>query len=374
MYRIAVIGAAGFTGAEVVRLVLGHPEFELVAASSDSDAGKRLAAVYPFFEGRTELTFVPHQEVLDAVGGSAGADAASAPSDIDLVFLAVPHTVSMQMAPALLAGGVSVVDLSADFRLHEAWIFEKWYGTAHTAPELIKRAVYGLPEVYREQLLAAATRRAETGEAALVANPGCYPTASTLAALPVLQAGLANAGDIVVINAISGVSGAGRASTPTTQFCLANENLNAYGAVTHRHTPEIVQTLSHIAGYKVDLQFTPHLAPVNRGMISTVAVRLSELAAEEQDAQSIWQLYADAYAEEPFVQLLGAGIMPKSASVTGGNHAQVGVAYDAYTRMVVASCAIDNLGKGAASQAVQNANIVLGLDETTGLATAGMLL
>ncbi len=363
MYRVAVIGAAGFAGAEAVRLLLAHPCFELVAASSDGDAGKPLAEAYPFFSGRTELTFVPHQTVLDY-------DSAS----LDLAFLAVPHTVGMQMAPLLLKRGISVIDLSADFRLHETGIYEMWYGTPHVAPELIERAVYGMPEVYRTALAVLAQKRAEHGEAALVANPGCYPTASVLAALPVVKAGLMDAQEILVINAISGVSGAGKAPTATTQFCLANESLGAYGVTTHRHTPEIAQTLSQVAGHKIALQFTPHLAPLNRGMVATVTMRLSEATAERTDAQSIWQLYATAYENEPFVQMLPQGLMPKSGNVKYGNYAHVGVAWDASTRMVVASCAIDNLGKGAAAQAVQCANILFSLNETEGLAGEGGLL
>jgi N-acetyl-gamma-glutamyl-phosphate reductase len=361
--RVAVIGAAGFAGAEAVRLLLAHPEFELVAASSSGDEGKLLSEVYPSFLGRTELRFVAHEKVLEYTGSS-----------LDAAFLAVPHTVGMQMAPELLAQGISIIDLSADFRLHQAWIYEKWYGVTHAAPELIKKAVYGMPEVYRDALVLQAGRRAKQGEAALVANPGCYPTASVLAALPVMKAGLMDPKEILVINAISGVSGAGKAPTATTQFCLANESLNAYGVTTHRHTPEIIQTLSHVADRKVDIQFTPHLAPLNRGMVSTVTMRLSKEVAAQASVESVWQLYAQAYAGEPFVQVLPRGEMPKSAHVKQSNNAHIGVAYDAYTRMVVASCAIDNLGKGAAAQAVQCANILFALDETAGLAQEGGLL
>ncbi|MDR1358417.1 MAG: N-acetyl-gamma-glutamyl-phosphate reductase [Coriobacteriales bacterium] len=363
MYNVAIIGAAGFTGAEAVRLLLSHPEFALLAASSDSEAGKPLAQVYPAFYGRTELAYVRHEAVLSEHA-----------SGLDLVLLAIPHTQALQLVPQLLSAGVSVIDLSADFRLNDAAVYENWYGVAHTAPDLLASAVYGLPEVYRRELAACAQRRAESGEAALVANPGCYPTASVLAALPVVSTGLMDADEVVVVNAISGVSGAGKKPTETTQFCLANENLNAYGVTTHRHTPEIAQTLSHLAGHVVSLQFTPHLAPLNRGMVATVAMRLSKAAAAETNAETIQQLYEEAFAGEPFVQVLPQGSMPRSSSVKFSNSAHIGVACDVSTRMVVASCAIDNLGKGAASQAIQCANILFSLDEKTGLAHEGGLL
>lgn len=363
MYKVAVIGAAGYAGIEVTRLVLAHPNFELVAASSDGEAGKPLAQVYPYFLGRTNLAFVDHETVL--------AQQIDAP---DLIFLAVPHTAAMELVPSLLKAGIHVIDLSADFRLHEAATFEAWYGMPHTAPELLGHSVYGLPEAYRSALTAQALRRAQHSEAALIANPGCYPTASTLAALPVVKAGLVEAEGVIVIDAISGVSGAGKKPSEATQFCLANESLGAYGAVTHRHTPEIAQNLAYLAGQSLAVQFTPHLAPLNRGMIATVNMRLSKEAAKAAHAKSIQRLYEDAYAQEPFVQVLEQGSMPKSGSVKHSNTAQVGVAYDASTRMVVASCAIDNLGKGAASQAIQCANILFSLDETTGLVNEGVLL
>lgn len=362
-YNVAIIGAAGFTGAELVRLLLAHPHFDLVAVSSDTDAGKPLAEVYPNFLGRTELSLVPHQTILSELEAKP-----------DVVFLAVPHTAAMKMAAVLITQGIAVIDLSADFRLNAVEEYEQWYGAEHSAPELLTHAVYGLPEVFRAELSALSKKREEADTPVLVANPGCYPTASTLAAMPVVKAGLLSADDIVVINAISGVSGAGRKATETTQFCLANESLNAYGVTTHRHTPEIAQTLSRIAQDTVKVQFTPHLAPLNRGMVSTVALRLSESAAEQANAESIYKLYEQCYQDEPFVHVVPRGAMPKSSSVKYSNHAHVGVNYDAANRMVVASCVIDNLGKGAAAQAVQCANIVFTLDETAGLVHEGGLL
>lgn len=362
MYRCAVIGAAGFTGMELVRLLLTHPQFVLERISSDSEVGKTLAEVNPFFAGRTELSFVEHANILKCSA-----------AQIDFAFLAVPHTAAMDLAGTLLAKGISVIDLSADFRLQQPADYRAWYGSVHSAPELLAKAVYGLPEVYRSQLKHLAVCRA-SGEAVLVANPGCYPTATTLAALPILAAGWHKPEAVVVVNAISGVTGAGKKPSDITHYCLANENLNAYGVTTHRHTPEICQTFAHVAAEKVAVQFTPHLAPLNRGMVSTVAIALSPAAAEQATAESIQALYEQRYAEEPFVQVLPAGQMPKSSSVKYSNNAQVGVVYDASTQMVVASCAIDNLGKGASAQAVQNANLIFSLKEICGLSNEGGLL
>lgn len=362
MYNVAILGANGFVGAELMRLVLSHPQLNLVAASSDSDAGKPVSTVYPSFVGHTDLQLVSHETVLTL-------DEAS----IDLAFLPVPHTAAMALAPRLLDNGIPVIDLSADFRLHEAATYEQWYGVEHTAPELLSEVVYGMPEMFRTELTALAEQFKQSTPV-LVANPGCYPTASTLAALPTLKAHCLNEQDVIIINAISGVSGAGKKATETTQFCLANESVNAYGATSHRHTPEIIQNMSTLAGYDTLVQFTPHLAPLNRGMVSTVTLRLSEEAAKTADAQSIQQLYQDAYAAEPFVHVLPYGQMPKSSSVRYSNNAHIGVAYDESTRIVVASCAIDNLGKGAAAQAVQCANIILSLDETAGLKDQGGFL
>ncbi|MDR2108251.1 MAG: N-acetyl-gamma-glutamyl-phosphate reductase [Coriobacteriales bacterium] len=351
MIRTAVIGAAGYTGIELVRWLCAHPAFELTLASSDGEAQKRLDALYPALLGVTEKSFVPHAAVLEA----------AANGELQLAFLAVPHTAAMDLAPTLLAKGATVIDLSADFRLQDAALYEQWYGVAHRAPELLKRAVYGLVELNRAALHDAAAQRA-AGTAALVANPGCYPTASALAAWPALQAGLAAEGPLV-INAISGVSGAGRKPTQTTHFCSASDDLAAYGATTHRHTPEIAQTLSAVAERPLTVIFTPHLAPLVRGMVSTVVIPLQPGVALEECRQA----YLAACADQPFLQLLEPGQMPHSAAVAGTNNAHIGIAFDGASNSLVASCAIDNLGKGAAAQAVQSANLLFGLPEDSGL-------
>ncbi|MDR3052328.1 MAG: N-acetyl-gamma-glutamyl-phosphate reductase [Coriobacteriales bacterium] len=345
--KVAVIGAAGYAGIELVRFVLNHPVFELVAASSDGDAGKALAEVYPALVGQTDAVFSTHDE-------AAAADA------VELAFLAVPHTAALAMAPGLMAQGISVLDLSADFRLKDPASYERWYGVPHTQTGILAAAVYGLPELNRAGLKQLAARRADT--AVLVACPGCYPTASALAVLPALAAGLA-ADAPVVINALSGISGAGKGATATTHFCNANANPNAYGVTTHRHTPEIEQTLSQAAGAPVKIVFTPHLVPLTRGLLATATLQLKPGVS----AAALEAVYLDAYANEPFVQLLPRGIMPRTASVAGSNNAQLGIALDTHTQTLVASCAIDNLGKGAASQAIQCANILCGLAEKTGL-------
>jgi N-acetyl-gamma-glutamyl-phosphate reductase len=262
------------------------------------------------------------------------------------------------MVPKLLARGINVFDLSADFRLKDAAVYEQWYGVKHTAPQLLSCAIYGLPEINRSLLQ---QRNQEQGPV-LIACPGCYPTASTLAIAPTLVVGFVAPGTIVV-NAISGVSGAGRTPRPETQFCAANENVNAYGVATHRHIPEIAQVLAWEAGKEVPFVFIPHLAPLTRGLLATVSVPVRSSVS----ASALESVYRVAYAEEPFIQFLPYGDMPRSASVVGTNNAQVGIKLDEENNMLIASCAIDNLGKGAASQAIQCANVVFGFGETCGL-------
>lgn len=354
--KVCVVGATGYAGVEVCRLVLNHPGMELVMATDRKEAGTRLAAVYPSFEGVTDLELsLPEPEKI--------AEAA------DIAFLAVPHTASLALTPQLLAAGVTVLDLSADYRIHDAETYEAWYNTPHTSPELLSQTVYGLPELNRDGLLGLAKKRA-AGEAVLVAVPGCYPTATALAASPALAAGLAK-GDLVISDAISGVSGAGRGCNARTHYCHANESVEAYGVAKHRHTPEIEQTLSEVAGREMSVVFTPHLAPLTRGLLATVYLE----AAEGVTAEQVQEAYEKAYANEALVTTLAAGSMPATASVFGTARAQVGVALDARRRRtIIASCAIDNLGKGAAAQAMQCANIILGLPETQGIANPAPLV
>ncbi len=344
MLKAGIVGAAGYAGAELVRIILRHPEFELCVATSNSDEGVALSSLYPAFTGVTDLVYTRHDnpELFSC----------------DVVFLATPHTVAMKSAPGLLNAGVSVIDLSADYRLRDRATYEAWYKVEHTSPELLAYATFGLPELNRQAIADAAQKHAG-GEAVLVACAGCYPTATSLAAAPVIELSQG----IVVADAISGVSGAGRSATSRTHFVSANENLEAYGVTSHRHTPEIEQILN-IPGRLI---FTPHLAPASRGLLSTVTIQLTEAARLQETQESIHRRYVSAYADSSFVSVLSLGQQPKTSSVVGTNRAHVGVAYNANAGCVVATCAIDNIVKGAAGQAVQCANLICGFDETTSL-------
>ena len=344
--KAGVIGAAGFAGAELVRLLLRHPGFELVAATSNELAGKSLAEVYPLFTGRTNLKYVAHNDaVLD---------------QCEVVFLAVPHTAALKHAPAFIERGITVIDLSADFRLEDPAVYEQWYKVAHTSTDLLAMRAFGQPELFHQGLEDACAKR-QQGQAVLVGCAGCYPTATTLAAAPAVRLGLVDDKAPIVVDAISGVTGAGKKATARTHFCFANENLEAYGVATHRHTPEIEQIL----GVSDRLVFTPHLAPLNRGLLSTVNLPLA--AGATRDVTKIVESYKEFYRDSAFVTVLDAGVMPKTSSVVGTNCAHIGLAVNERVGMLIAVGAIDNLCKGAANQAVQCANIVFGLPEDLGL-------
>ena len=341
-----IVGAAGFAGIELTRLALRHPDLDLRVVTSNELAGTPVSTEYPGFVGITDLAFTTHDDpALDAC---------------DLVFLAVPHTAALAMAPKLVERGVAVIDLSADFRLKDPAVYERWYAMPHTATDLLARAAFGLPELFPDDLARVAAARA-AGEGVLVACAGCYPTATSLAGAPAIRSGLVSPDAAVVVDAISGVTGAGKKASARTHFCFADENLEAYGVATHRHTPEIEQIL----GIEGRLVFTPHLAPLNRGLLSTVNLPLASDAP--RDTAAIVELYQAFYADDPFVHVLPAPTMPKTSSVVGTNYAHVGLAVNERAGMLVAVGAIDNLGKGAASQAVQCANAVLGLPQTRGL-------
>lgn len=343
MVDVAVVGAAGYAGIEAVRWVIGHPQLRLAATTSAADSGKRLAEVHPALEGATDAVFV--EPDVDAIASSAG-----------VALLAVPHTAAMAMVPELLSRGLTVVDMSADFRLRDAAVYEAWYGTAHTAADLLPQAVYGLPELDRTRLPGAR----------LVACPGCYPTATSLAAFPAFESGVA-VGPRVVVDAKSGVSGAGRSLSVAAHFVSAAETMTPYKAGAHRHTPEMEQVLGEAAGHDISVVFTPHLVPVVRGLLSTVYLDVEEGLTTEQ----VVELYRGRYHAEPFVHVHSAGSMPSTGEVRGTNRASIGLHVDERTNTLIAACAIDNLGKGAAGQAIQCLNAVLGLPETTGLDVTG---
>lgn len=345
MFKVGIIGAAGYAGAELMRIVLRHPEFELCVATSNSDAGTKIADLYPAFQGVTDLAFSRHDapEVLDC----------------DLVFMATPHTVAMKSAPTYLEHGITVIDLSADYRLRDQATYESWYKVEHTSPELLATACFGQPETHPEEMARGAAEHAQ-GKAVLVACAGCYPTATSLAAFPAVSLSQG----VIVADAISGVTGAGRSATARTHYCSANENFEAYGVAKHRHTPEIEQIL----GVPGRLVFTPHLAPASRGLLSTVTLQLTD-EARGMTLEDFRRRYEEAYASSPFVTLLPEGQQPKTSSVVGTNRAHVGLALNTTTNCLIATCAIDNIVKGAAGQAVQCANMVLGLPADTALAS-----
>ena len=349
-YKVGIIGAAGFAGAELVRLVLQHPEFELAVITSNADAGTSLADVYPAFAGASDLVFTTHDD--------------PAVKSCDLAFLAVPHTAAMAQVPALLDAGVTVVDLSADYRLADKDVYEQWYGAKHTSPELLATRSFGLPELFGEDIDRAHELHV-VGKPALVACAGCYPTATSIASAPAIRAGWTQG--LVIVDAKSGVTGAGKGCNAKTHFCNADEDVQAYNVGKHRHTPEIEQIL----GKPGEVVFTPHLVPQRRGILSTVYLQLTPEAAS-MSVEEMIDYYAGFYEGRPFAQVLPAGKLPRTSSVTGTNVCQVGLAKNERTNTLVAIGAIDNLCKGAAGQAVQCANLVFGLAEDTGLARVGM--
>ncbi|MBC7105774.1 MAG: N-acetyl-gamma-glutamyl-phosphate reductase, partial [Firmicutes bacterium] len=330
MVKVAVIGATGYTGVELVRLLCRHPDVELTVLTSQSYVGQPFWKVYPSLLRHVEL------ECADAAPELVAAEA-------EVAFVALPHGHAMGVVAGLLERGCRVVDLGADFRFRSKQAYEHWYRVPHTAPELLPAAVYGLPEWYRERIRTAS----------LVANPGCYPTGALLALLPLVKAGLVDP-DGIVVDAKSGVSGAGRAATLTTHYGECNENLKPYGVPGHRHVPEMEQELSLAAGREVRLAFTPHLVPMTRGILCTVYVRpVRRLGAAE-----VLELYREAYRNEPFVRVLPEGMLPQTKAVAGSNYCDLAAAADPRTGRVILFSAIDNLVKGAAGQAVQNMNIM----------------
>lgn len=340
MHKIAVVGASGYTGIELLRLLSQHPRVELTTVTSRQYAGQAVAEVFPSLAGGIALSF---EDV----------DPSSLASRAEIVFTAVPHQTAMEMVPGLLEAGCRVVDLSADFRIADARVYEEWY-QEHTAAGLLREAVYGLPELYREQVPGAR----------LIANPGCYPTSVALALAPLLEKSLIDHSTLVV-DSKSGTSGAGRAAKVGTLFCEVNEGFKAYSLPGHRHTPEIEQTLRDLAGEDVTISFTPHLLPVNRGILSTCYASLKDRVS----AEKLCALYSERYVDETFVRVLPPGQLPNISQVTGSNFCDLGVTVDERTGRVVAIAAIDNLVKGAAGQAIQNMNLMLGVAESTGLKT-----
>ncbi len=339
MIRAGILGGSGYTGFELIRILLAHPDVSIVAVSSREYEGRPLADIYPAFKGFTDLKYVsPDSEVFK--------------DGVDVVFLALPHGTSMKVVPDLLSAGVKVIDLSADYRISENDVYAEWYGH-HDNPHLLDKAVYGLPELYREEIRSSN----------LVANPGCYPTSIILAVAPVLANSLAKT-DIIIADSKSGVTGAGRGLSLATHFCEVNEGFKAYkvGGV-HRHIPEIEQELSKLSGKTVRISFTPHLVPMSRGILSTIYV-VPRNGVRERDIQHAFE---DFYAHEPFVRLCGDGEFPSTLQVRGSNFCDIGWKFDKRSNILIIVSAIDNLTRGASGQAVCNMNIMFDIPETTAL-------
>jgi N-acetyl-gamma-glutamyl-phosphate reductase len=336
---VAVLGASGYAGAELLRYIAVHTGLELVWATAETQAGRTVGEVHGHLFGLAEVR-------LEAT------DPATVPG-VDLAFLALPHGAAAATGRALAARGIKVVDLSADWRLKDPGAYEQWYGWKHEHPDELGSWTFGLPELYREEIAQAST----------VANPGCYPAAAILALAPVLRAGVVSQ-DHIVIDAASGISGAGRKVQADYLFTELDASFNAYRVGRHQHTPEIEQELGVAAGEDVRVTFVPHLVPMPRGLLVTCYAPMTQGPADVRDALET------AYKGEPFVHVVAD--QPTTKQVSGSNHALIGVGADERTGMAVVTCAIDNLGKGAAGQAVQNANLMLGLDETAGLTATGL--
>lgn len=341
MIKIGVVGGTGYTGVELLRLLAQHPEADLVAITSRGEAGTPVADMFPSLRGRVSLAFTDP--------ASAGLE------KCDLVFFATPNGIAMEQAPTLLDAGVKVIDFAADFRLKDPAIWEKWYGMPHTSPRWLDEAVYGLPEVNREAIK----------KARLVANPGCYPTATQLGFLPLVESGCVDTNSLIA-DAKSGVSGAGRKAETHILFAEAADNFKAYGVPGHRHLPEISQGLAMAAKHEVGLTFVPHLTPMIRGIHATLYARITK----EADFQAIFE---QRYAHEPFVDVLPPKSHPDTRSVRASNVCRIALHRPQYGNTLVVLSVIDNLVKGAAGQAVQNMNLMFGLDECTGLSHVPVL-
>lgn len=342
MIRVTIVGGTGYTGVELLRLLALHPEAEVVSVTSRSEAGRRVDDMFPSLRGIVDLAY---------------SDPASQPAqDCDLAFFATPNGTAMHQVPALLERGTRVVDLAADFRLKDLETWQRWYGMPHAAPQLLEEAVYGLPEINRPAIRAAR----------LVANPGCYPTATLLGLLPLVENNLVETNGLIA-DVKSGVSGAGRKSALATQFCESGDNFKAYSVDGHRHEAEIVQELSSVTGHGIDITFVPHLVPMLRGIHATLYARLIKTDVDLQD------VFERRYREEPFVDVMPTGSCPDTRSVRGANLCRIAWHRPGGGDTVVVLSVEDNLVKGAAGQAVQNMNIMFGFDEQAGLAPVALV-
>ncbi|UFS68715.1 N-acetyl-gamma-glutamyl-phosphate reductase [Geomonas sp. RF6] len=344
MLKVAIVGASGYTGVELLRILHNHPEVAVTCVTSEQSAGKLVSDIFPTLRGRMDIV-LEHLEPVHIA------------EKVDIVFTALPHKAAMEVVPTFLKMGKVVVDLSADYRLHDAEVYGRWYDR-HLNPELLEEAVYGIPELRREEI----------SNASLVANPGCYPTSIILGLAPLLKGKVVDPSSIIVSSA-SGVSGAGRGAKVDNLYCEVNEGFKAYavGGV-HRHIPEIEQELSLLAGTDVVISFTPHLVPMDRGILSTIHVN----PAGKVSASELITLYETFYDGEPFVRILPEKTFPATSHVRGSNFCDIGIAVDERTGRIIVVSAIDNLVKGASGQAVQNMNLLCGFPETLGLDMLGV--
>lgn len=344
MIKVSIIGATGYTGSELIRLLMGHPEIEFAHLTSRTYSGQKVQAVFPQFQGLLDYELVPLE--MDKLVAES-----------DVVFAALPHGLSSPIAQACLEAGVKLIDLGADFRLKDVATYEDWYQVEHEAQDLIAEAVYGLPELNREKIK----------EADLIANPGCFPTSIILGLKPLVTA-KSQAIQSIIIDSKSGTTGAGRSASVPNLYAEIGENFKAYNINGHRHIPEIEQELYTIGGQDLMVNFTPHLLPISRGILSTIYVTLTE----EIDQAWLTDIFHQAYQDEPFVHLLPEGMIPEVKHVRGSNHCHISASYDPRTHTVKIISAIDNLVKGASGQAVQNLNLMYGWDETTALQAVGL--
>ena len=342
MIKAGIVGGTGYTGVELLRLLVAHPGVELSIITSRSEAGQSVAEMFPNLRGHIDLSFQMPQ--LDDL------------RECDVVFFATPNGTAMSMVPELLDAGEKEIDLAADFRLKSPTEWQQWYGIEHSCPEVLEEAVYGMPEINREQI----------SKARIIANPGCYPTAVTLGFLPLIEQGLIDDQHLIA-DAKSGVSGAGRGANIGSLLCEVSESIKPYAVNGHRHLPEIKQTLGQISGHKVGLTFVPHLTPMIRGIEASLYAVLKSGQVDLHD------LYTQRYQNEPFVDVLPEGSMPETRSVKGSNMCRISVFRPQQGDTVVVSSVIDNLVKGAAGQAVHNMNIMFRLDETMGISHVGLL-
>ena len=339
MIRVGILGATGYAGTETLRLILGHSEAEVTRIVSHSCVGEKISTLYPNLKGICDIE-------------CSELDVDDVAKNCDVVFTALPHGASKEVIPSLYKKGLKIIDLSGDFRYDSPEVYEKWYGQPHSDPELLKEAVYGLCELYRDKIK----------NARLIGNPGCYTTCSITGLYPIVNAGIAD-NHSIIIDAKSGVTGAGRGLNLPNLFCECTETMKAYKVATHRHTSEIEQELSHAAGEDIILSFTPHLAPMKRGIFATSYINLKEKCT----TKDIIDIYKKFYEGEKFIRVYDEGTLPEVKHIAGSNYIGIGAVVDErLNRAVIISC-IDNLIKGAAGQAVQNMNIMYGFDEATGL-------